>query len=245
VSSFASSEELDFRARFYELYRCSPIPANEQLDNLGLFINRQSLSRILFMHELYRQVLEVPGIMMEFGTRWGQNMALFESFRGMYEPYNYPRKVVGFDTFEGFPAVDVRDGSASVVAEGSLSVTPGYEDYLSAVLAYHERESPLAHILKYEIIKGDVTVTVPEWLDAHPETVIALAYFDLDLYEPTRDCLLAIKPRLTRGSVICFDELNHPEFPGETTAVTEVLGLHRVALRRSQLGTFPSYLVVE
>ena len=26
---------------------------------------------------------------MEFGVRWGQNLALFESFRGIYEPYNY------------------------------------------------------------------------------------------------------------------------------------------------------------
>ncbi|HTX47082.1 MAG TPA: hypothetical protein VMD48_12405 [Solirubrobacteraceae bacterium] len=245
TSSFASVAELDFRSEFFETYLRSPIPANEQLDNLGLFINRQTLSRMLFMHELYLQVLDVPGVVFDLGTRWGQNLALFGSFRGMYEPFNYPRKVVGFDTFEGFPSIDSRDGEAEVVTPGSLSVTPGYESYLAAVLDYHERESPISHIPKYEIVKGDVTATVPEWLRTHPETVIALAYFDLDLYEPTRECLEAIRPRLTRGSVIGFDELNHPEFPGETAAVMEVFGLDHVRLRRSRLNTFPCYMVVE
>jgi Macrocin-O-methyltransferase (TylF) len=245
ISSLASAEEQEIRSRFYDTYRSSPLPPAEQLDNLGLFISRQSLSRILFMHELYCQVLDVPGVVLEFGTRWGQNLVLFENFRGIYEPFNHPRKIVGFDTFEGFPAVDPRDGKASVVVEGSHSVTAGYENYLASVLDYHERESPISHIVKYEIVKGDVVDTLPGWLETHPETVIALAYFDLDLYTPTRECLRAITPRLTRGSVICFDELNHPEFPGETAAVMEVLGVDRVRLRRSPLTTYQSYLVID
>ena len=53
-------------------------------------------------HELYQKILNVHGVVIEFGTRWGQNLALFESFRGMYEPYNHFRKIIGFDTFEGF-----------------------------------------------------------------------------------------------------------------------------------------------
>jgi hypothetical protein len=244
ISSLASPNEHQLRASFHETFVNSPIPANEQLDNLGLFINRQTLSRMLFMHELYRHVLDVPGVVVEFGTRWGQNLALFESFRGIYEPFNHPRKIVGFDTFEGFPTVDPRDGSAPVVVPGGHGVTPGYEEYLASVLDYHERESPISHLVKYELVKGDVTETVPAWLEAHPETVISLAYFDLDLYEPTCACLQAIKPRLTRGSVVGFDELNHPEFPGETAAVIDVLGLDRVRLRRSRLNTYPSYLIV-
>jgi hypothetical protein len=245
ISSLASSRERDIRSSFYETFARSPLPPNEQLNNLGLFISRQSWSRMLFMNELYQQILEVPGVMMEFGVRWGQNLALFANLRGIYEPFNHTRKIIGFDTFEGFPSVDPRDGSASVVVEGSHSVTPDYEDYLAEVLDYHESESPISHLRKYELVKGDVTETLPTYLEEHPETVIAFAYFDLDIYEPTRAGLEAIKPRLTRGSVVAFDELNHPEFPGETTAVMEVLGLDRIRLRRSRLNTFPSYLVVE
>ena len=113
------------------------------------------------------------------------------------------------------------------------------------MLEYHEQESPLAHLRKFELVKGDVTVTLPEYLERHPETIVALAYLDLDLYEPTRDCLRALAPHLTKGSVIGFDELNHPEFPGETVAVREVLGLDRYRIKRSPQVPFASYLVFE
>jgi hypothetical protein len=75
--------------------------------------------------------------------------------------------------------------------------------------------------------------------------VIALAYFDFDLYKPTRDCLEAIQPYLTKGSVLAFDELNTPEFPGETIAVREVFGLSRYAIRRDPNNPLTSYLVIE
>lgn len=215
------------------------------MSNLGLFLNRQSLSRILSMQELYTQVLDVPGVVMELGVRWGQNLALFANFRGIHEPFNYTRRIIGFDTFEGFPAVHAADGDSDSIQVGAYGVTEGFEAYLDQVLDYHEHESPLAHLRKYELVKGDVTQTVPDYLRAHPETVVALAYFDLDLYEPTRDCLLALAPHLTRGSVLAFDELNHPGFPGETAALREVLGLDRHRLRRSRLSGYASWLVVD
>ena len=40
---------------------------------------------------------------MEFGLRWGQNLALLIAIRGMLEPYNIKRSIIGFDTFEGLP----------------------------------------------------------------------------------------------------------------------------------------------
>ncbi len=57
---------------------------------------------------------------MEFGVKWGQNLALFQSFRGMYEPYNHNRKIIGFDTFEGFPSVDKKDGGSKIIKAGAL-----------------------------------------------------------------------------------------------------------------------------
>ena len=38
---------------------------------------------------------------------------------GLYEPFNYTRRIVGFDTFEGFPSVDPKDGSAEVASVGA------------------------------------------------------------------------------------------------------------------------------
>ena len=74
---------------------------------------------------------------------------------------------------------------------------------------------------------------------------MALAYFDFDLYKPTRKCLEAIKPCLVKGSVLGFDELNDPDAPGETVALKEVFGLNNVRLRRHSRVSRTSYFVVE
>jgi hypothetical protein len=243
---YSSDKELDLRRRFVEDFKKCPIPAGEMLANLGLFLNRQTLSRILYVHDLYRRIIDVPGVVMEFGVRWGQNLALFSSFRGMYEPFNFNRKIVGFDTFSGFPAVRPEDGQAALAKAGGYDVTAGYEGYLRRVLDYHQAESPLSHIPgKYELCVGDACVTLPKYLADHPETVVAMAYFDFDLYEPTKACLEAIRERVVRGSVLAFDELNAKEWPGETRAVMEVLGLNRQRFRRSPHVPTGAYVVVE
>ena len=209
----------------------------------GGYVTRQNLSRILFIHELYKKIINVHGVIIEFGVRWGQNLALFQNLRGIYEPYNYNRKIIGFDTFAGFPQVHSNDGN--VVEDGDYSVTKDYDTYLEEVLQYHESESPIPHIKKFEIIKGDAVKTLENYLKENPQTIIVLAYFDFDLYIPTKKCLELIGDSLTKGSVIGFGELNCKEFPGETIALKEVLGLKKFALQRSPLNPLISYFVVE
>lgn len=245
TKKFFSTNEKSLREKFFKLFRNCPIPNNELLSNLGLFIKRQDLTRILFMNELYNKIINVHGIVVEFGTRWGQNLALFESFRGIYEPFNHNRKIVGFDTFEGFPSVHEKDGKSEFVVVNAYSTTKGYEDYLKQVLDYHEQESPISHIKKYQLIKGDATIEIGKFLKDNPETIIALAYFDLDIYEPTKICLETIKGHLTKGSVVGFDQLNLHDFPGETLALKEVFGLDRYRIIRSPYSSVQSYIVIE
>jgi hypothetical protein len=233
------------RESLQQLFRESPLPTNEMLLNLGLYLNRQALTRILFMHELYQKIVNVHGVICEFGVRWGQNLALYESLRGIYEPYNYSRRIVGFDTFEGFPSVHLNDGASAIIREGAYNVTQGYRSHLEEVLNYHESESPIPHIRKYELVQGDACVTIHEYLKKNPQTVVSFAYFDFDIYEPTRVCLEAIVPHLTKGSVIGFDEVCHPDFPGETIALREVLGERGFRLQRSQFSSHASFLVIE
>ncbi len=241
----ASKDEQTLRQNFFELFQKCPIPGNEVLMNLPLFIKRQDLSCLLFMNELYKKILGVHGVIMEFGVRWGRNMALFENLRGLYEPFNHNRKIIGFDTFDGFPAVNPKDGKDDIIKAGSFNVTDNYDEYLDQVLAYHEQESPIAHIKKYEIVKGDASEQILQYLDQHPETIVSLAYFDFDIYEPTLNCLKAISKRLTRGSVIGFDELNVQRYPGETVALTEVFGLDRYKIHHNIYSPTQSYIVIE
>lgn len=240
-----SENEEKIRSELIELFKKCPIPHEELLDNLGLFIKRKHLSRILFMNHLYEKIINTHGVIIEFGTRWGQNLALFESLRGMYEPFNHNRKIVAFDTFKGFPSVHDKDGKGELASAGYYNVTGNYFEYLDKLMQYHENESPIAHKKKYELVKGDATKTIYEYLDCHPETIIAFAYFDFDIYEPTYECLKAIKPHLTKGSIIGFDELNCNYYPGETVALREFFGLDKYAIRRTPFSSLQSYIVIE
>lgn len=230
----SSEDERQTRDLLWELFQRCPLPDDELLANLGIFIARPALSRIFMMSELYRKILNVHGVVMEFGCRWGQNLALFHSFRGMWEPYNYNRKIIGFDTFAGLPesSISAEDGKSETVRAGSYGVTGGYEQYLDRILDLHEKISPTAHLKKHEIIKGDVSKTVKEYFAQNPQTMVAMAYFDLDLYKPTKECLETILPHLTQGSILGFDELDTAEYPGETVAVKDVLGLNRCRIQR-------------
>lgn len=243
LETYASQEEVANRASLANLLESSPIPTDQLLSNLGLFLESKNLGRLLFLDHVYRQIIDVQGVIMEFGTRWGQNLGVLAALRGIYEPFNRHRKIIGFDTFSGFPSVSQLDGDKW--QDGQLSVTEGYATYLEKVLHVHEQANPLAHIKKFELCAGDAIAEVPQYLLAHPETIVAMAYFDFDLYEPTKACLKAIKPRLTKGSVVVFDELNDPDSPGETTALMEVFGLNTVRLKRFQYASRVSFFVVE
>jgi hypothetical protein len=193
-------------------------------------LKRMAISRIIYYNELYQKIIDVPGVICEFGVQWGATLALLLNFRGIYEPYNVSRKIIGFDTFEGFPNVAEQDGMFAKL--GDYKSFEGYENILDEILGIQEQFSPISHIKKFELIKGDASKTIHKWSDDNPHAIIAMAIFDMDIYTPTRDVLEKIIPRLTKGSLLVFDELNCAHFPGETTAVQEILGLNNLKLKR-------------
>ncbi len=231
----------DVRERLHAKMLEGCIPKPELLNSLPLFQDRRAISRILYANEIYQRILHVHGSIFELGVRYGPNLALLQSLRGVYEPLNPNRRIVGFDTFEGFAGVDpARDPGSKA---GDYAVPPGYEKFLGEVMALHEGMGPLENLRRFELVKGDASSTVPRYLKAHPETLIALAYFDFDIYKPTKACLEAILPYLNKGAILAFDEVNLADFPGETVAIREVLGLGRFTLVHSPFRGAAAYLV--
>jgi len=174
-----------------------------------------------------------------------KHLVQFQNLRAVYEPYNHTRKVVGFDTFEGYPPPSSHDGTSELVKAGQYAVSTDYLDYLSELLDYHEMENTMSQVKKYELVKGDATQTINTYLQSHPETIIALAYLDMQLYEPTKAVLDAIVPHLVKGSVIAMDELNCADFPGETLAFREAIGLKKYQAFRSQFLPDRTYFIVD
>ena len=245
VQCYSSDEELASRSEMFDHFKSCPIPEDQILSNMGLFLNSKDLSRILFMDFLYRQAKETQGVIFDLGTRWGQNAAIFSACRGLYEPFNRHRKIVAFDTFSGFPGVTEEDGDSNLMQPGSVCVTEGYDSYLEKTLSLQEKDNPISHIKKFEIVKGDACQTLEKYLKDNTHTIVSLAYFDFDIYEPTKVCLNLIKDRLVKGSVVGFDEMNDHDSPGETLAVMETLGLRNIRLKRFPYTSRVSYFIVE
>lgn len=241
----SSSDEKTVQKMFLESLKAAPLPDDELMPNLGIFLTSKNLSRILFFAEIYKKIIHSHGIIAEFGVRWGQTLSLMSALRGIFEPFNRHRKIVGFDTFEGFVGMSEKDGGLCKCKDGSFSVSPSYENYLDRILAMQEQLNPMSHLKRYELVKGNAMETIPAYLERHPETIISLAIFDFDIYAPTKAALDAVKPHLCKGSILVFDELCDDIFPGETVALRETLGLNNLRVQRMPMTARVSYVEIE
>lgn len=242
----ASSEQLKFRQRLHEMYRESPLSEEHLVCNFGLYTRSSVLVKTLVLNELYEMILPVPGVIMEFGTWWGQNLIMYENLRAIYEPFNKTRKIIGFDTFGGYAGFSEHDRPGDVVTEGGYATTPDYPDYLRELLAVNEGNNVLGHIRnQHDVVVGDVIQTVPQYFKSRPETVVALAYCDLALYEPTKACLDAILPHLVPGSVVLLDEFTWSNAPGEAIAFKEAFQDVEYSIHRSRYTAERAIVVIK
>lgn len=245
IKTIASENENKNRSKLLEHFLNSPIPENEKISNSCLYVKRQELSKVLFLNHLYQIFIDTHGVMIEFGVRWGQNLVTLNNLRGIYEPFNFGRKLIGFDTFEGFVNTSEKDGNHDIIKDGAFSVSQNYEEYLDSLLDLHHNESPLNHIKKNFIFKGDATVEFEKYLKSHPETLVSFAYFDFDIYKPTKECLDLLLPVMTKGGIIAFDEILDPHFPGETIAYKEIFKNYNFKLKKNPFGGLQSFLIFE
>lgn len=239
-----SEREMQARIDLAELFAARPIPDEDLLDHVELFMRPQRIGEILALNDLYQQVVGVHGIIVEFGVRWGRHLSVFNALRNYYEPTNFYRKIVGFDTFEGFLDPSPEDGESDRVFSKSMAVTPDYQAYLERIMTLHETETLMSHIRRFELCAGDAPLELEKYLVRNPETIVALAYFDMDLHDPTRACLELLRPHMPAGSVIAFDELMHPDFPGEAIALKSAVDITKQRIRRSPHSPNPAYIVL-
>lgn len=219
-----------------------PVDTAQWNHHLQVYLKRHNIMRVLHYNEIYQKIIDVPGDILDFGVHFGASSAVMLNLRGIYEPYNLSRKVWVFDTFEGLAGVSNADPKA---VEGGYAVPKSYENVLEEIMTSHEGFSPISHIKKFEIVKGDARETFDRWLQDNPGTLISLLHLDMDLYEPTAEVLVKAIPRLTRGSVVVFDELTAKFFPGEAKALIDTVGVQNVRLRRSQFQPYSAWYQVE
>lgn len=243
-----SENERSLASELVHEFEVSSLPLHLRLQHFARHVRRQDIARMLAKYELFQLNLPVNGSVVECGVYAGAGLLSWHHFSAILEPYNHSRRLIGFDTFEGFPSVDVKDvehGESEHLKEGAFQTTPEIQRELERLIALHDRNRPLGHIPKIELVAGDATATIPRFLESHPHLLISLLYLDFDIYQPTKVALEHLLQRVVKGGVVAFDELNCADFPGETTALLEVLGLEKVALRRFPFEPYISYFIKE
>ncbi len=238
----AHGKTFDFRERLGEMFVNSPLPPEDLMFNLGLYVRSSLLVKFVLLHELYARFKDIPGALLEFGTWWGQNLVLLENLRAIHEPFNKQRLILGFDTFQGYPTGGAISAE-STKTHHAYTTAADYPKYLAELLEVHEGNNAFGHIRgNCRLVQGDVEQTAPGYFVDHPETLVAFAFFDMGPYQPTVAALRAIRPHLLPGSIILFDELTWAGAPGEAIAFKEVFADIPYSIEKCQW--YPSKSIV-
>jgi hypothetical protein len=210
---------------------------NEKSYAFPRFVPRQSISYFLARNEAYQKILGVHGSILDFGVHRGASFFTWMQLSSIYEPYNHNRKIVGFDSFEGFSELGDEDigaegGDLVIKTQGGMVYENGAQE-LREGINLMDLNRPLGHVPKGSIVEGGLPDSCEQYLKSHQQTIIAMANFGLGLYEPTLKILRMIKPRLINGSVLVFEDLNQATWPGETCALFEVFNHQKIKISRS------------
>jgi len=134
-------------------------------------------------------------------------------------------------------------GSRSADAHSGGMAVDSYAEIERCVELYDANRF-VGHVPKVELLRGDATKTIPEYVKNNPQLLISLLYLDFDVYEPTRVALQQFLPRMPKGAVIAFDELNLRDWPGETVAALQTFEMNKLPLKRFPFGSTISYALV-
>ena len=229
----------------HEWFDRNPGSWESKMENFPKYVRRQNLTRFLVLYEIFKKVLEVKGSIVECGVNQGYGIMSWAKFSAILEPVNLTRRIYGFDTFEGFPSVSEKDMSnaSDHVKTGDLAADALEE--LNGLAEIHDSTRFLGHVPKVKLVKGDATQTIPQFIEEHPHLVVSLLFLDFDLYEPTRVALEHFVPRMPRGAVIAFDELDNPLWPGETRAMLEFAENHRLRIERLPFDPYVGFAVID
>ncbi len=244
MKKFRTNEEKEVGKNIEHIFNACPDPIEIKLENFTKYVRRQHLKRFLAMYEIFKLILPIKGSIVECGVFNGFGVMTWAKLSTMLEPENFTRRIYGFDTFSGFPSVSEKDkNSIEKHAIGSLYAN-SYDELKELIIEY-DRDRFLGHLDKIKLIKGDVIQTIPKFIIDNSHLVVSLLFLDMDLYEPTKAAVEHFLPRMPKGAIIAFDEIDNPMWPGETNAVLDTIGINNLKLQRLAWDPYISYAIIE
>jgi hypothetical protein len=245
IAQNQSPSTLRFYQELEKYYRSSPGTNVQKLQNFTKYVSCGDVGRFLGRSKIFEEILQVPGCIIECGVFMGAGLMTWAHLSAVLEPLNHVRRIVGMDSFAGFPSVSAEDQTTrEALATPNGLAADSYDDLTEAIRLY-DLYRPLGHIPRVQLVRGNAIEAIPKFIEDTPHLVVALLYLDFDLFEPTEAAIRNFLPYMPKGSIIAFDELNNSFWPGETIAVQKTIGLRNLRLRRFPFQPQISYAVLE
>lgn len=193
------------------------------------------LGKFMAHYELFKMAQNLSGDMVECGVFKGVSFTRFAGFRAL-TGNTQNTKLIGFDIFGDFPETtfegDIAPRERFIKAAGAASISP---EQLMEVLHQKKIDENI------ELIAGDITKTLPEYVLEYPNLQLSLINLDTDIYEPAVTILEYLYPRLVKGGVLILDD--YGVFPGETQAVDEYFAGQNVTIHKFSFAKTPCYII--
>ena len=181
--------------------------------------------RLAYFRHLVDLIDEVPGDIVECGVGSGKTLYMLAA---LTETGKRPRRVWGFDSFQGLPPPapeDRPDTAPRKIRAGKYAHSR--EEIEARLLAYGISQRSLNE--RFILVQG----FFPAGFERYSGKPIALLHLDVDLYRSHKDCLEWFEPLVAPGGVIAFDEYRNPSWPGATQAIDEYFGDPPPGLRKA------------
>lgn len=191
------------------------------------------IPKLLAHFELYKQIVNLPGHIVECGVFKGASFSRFLTFREILES-PMSRKVVGFDVFGEFPRSESAQDNDFI---SQFETTAGNGLSREMINGYLDNKG----LRNYELIRGDILETVPNYVKQHPELRIAMLHVDVDVYEPSRVVLETLFDRVVTGGLVVLDD--YGTVGGETQAVDEFVRDKGILLQKLPISHVPTFFL--
>ena len=188
------------------------------------------------IHFLYK-TKEIPGDIIELGVFKGTGIFAWLKALNFFSIKN--KKVIGFDLFDEKTLLkSIRTSDKQVMkklfSQRNFKIK-NYEKILIKMLNINNFKN-------YEIIKGNVSTTVKKYIKKNIGFRVSLVNFDLDLFQPTYDCLKLLWPRLTKGGIFLFDEYAINEW-SESDAIDKFIKKKNLKIINTNLSSPTAYII--
>ena len=245
AGGFRTDVEAEEAGKNKALFDANPSSWEVKMENFPKYVRRQNMTRYLALYEIFKMQMPVKGSIIECGVNHGFGTMAWAKFSAILEPVNLMRRIYGFDTFEGFPGVSDQDISAASAHVRVGDLAADVHDEMSQLIDIYDSTRFLGHVNKVSLVKGDALETIPQFIEENPHILISLLYLDFDLYEPTKVALQYFLPRMPKGAVLAFDELDNPLWPGETLAMLEAHTKRSLKIERLDFDPYIGFAVLD